>query len=458
MIDQPALAPSSVLAFVTTIHAAMVVLRLHRGRLPGVLLLALPSLAFAAMAWVLTTTAGLALGLIAHVTWFVACETLAPHFRQGSREQPSRAQLAGRRLAGGLPAGDRLPHGQLPTGQLRPDSGDFFQVPVVAVHDETSDVRTFRLARPEGFDFQAGQFLTVRVQADGRTLTRCYSVSSSPETSGYLEISVKRQGVVSGLLHTTLRPGSLLAIRRPAGPFVYPPADDRPLVLLAGGIGITPLLSMLRHAVWCQPTRRVTLLYSVRSHTELAFADELSLLARRHPQARVVVTVTGHPPVDLYRHGRIDGALLRETVPDLAGSLFFMCGPLPMIDTLRALLEQLGVPPTQIHAEAFAAAAAGAAAPVDAHAPATGPGARVMFSRSRRDIETNGRESLLEAAERAGVDIPSMCRAGACGTCRTRLVSGDARCASGCLGDRERAQGWVLPCVTQPAGDCVLEA
>ena len=73
-------------------------------------------------------------------------------------------------------------------------------------------------------------------------------------------------------------------------------------------------------------------------------------------------------------------------------------------------------------------------------------------------MEANGRESLLEVAERAGVDIPSMCRAGACGTCRTRLVAGEARCGPGCLDPNERSQGWILPCVSQPAGDCVLEA
>jgi len=363
VVQHQALAPSSVLAFVSTIHAALVVLRLHRGRLPGVLLLAVPSLAFAAMPWVLATTGGLAIGLAAHLAWFVACEKLAP-----TQDRASRKPLSGQRPSSAGP----LASGRVADG--------FVQVPVLAVHDETSSIKTFRLARPAGFDFQAGQFLTVRVHADGRPLTRCYSVSSPPEASGYLEISVKRQGAVSSLLHSTLRPGSLFEIRRPAGPFVYPAADDRPLVLVAGGIGITPLLSMLRHAVCVQPTRRVTLLYSVRSHGELAFADELSLLPRRHPQARVVVTVSGDAAVDLYRHGRIDGALVRETVPDPAGSLFFVCGPLAMIDAVRALLEQEGVPPAQVHAEAFAAAVAGAAAP---EATPAGAGARVTFSTSR---------------------------------------------------------------------------
>ena len=448
MNDPSTVAPSSVLAFVTTIHAALVVLRLHRGRLPRVLLLALPSVGFAAMPWILSTTTGLAAGVLSHIAWFVVCERLAPGDVSGTRHPASSRTAPPERSAGQSP-GNRLPGGQA-------DLGEFLAVPVLAVHDETSTIRTFRLARPAGFDFRPGQFVTVRVQADGRLLTRCYSISSPPEASGYLEISVKRQGTVSSVLHASLGPGSLLSVRRPAGLFVYPPADDRPIVLIAGGIGITPLLSMLRHAVWSEPSRRITLLYSVRSHSELAFADELSLIARRHPQARVVVTITGDAAVDLYRHGRIDALLLRETVPDLAGSLFFVCGPLPMIDGARALLEHLGVPSAQVHAEAFAAAVAGAAqSPEPGRASAR---AHVTFARSGCDADAEGHESLLEVAERAGVEIPSLCRAGACGTCRTRLVSGAAHCASDVLAPSDRASGWILPCVTQPAGDCVLEA
>jgi len=455
MFNAPAIAPSSVLAFVTTIHAAMVVLRLHRGRMPLVLMLAVPSLGFAAMPWMLSSAIGIAIGLAAHLAWFLVCERLAP--QQESTKPLAGGQSAGRHVP--APRGSldgQSSSGRSSSGHAPPDTGGFVQVPVLAVHDETPAIRTFRLARPSGYGFQAGQFLTVRVQVDGRRLTRCYSVSSPPEAAGYLEISVKRQGTVSGMLHSSLRPGSLIDIRRPAGPFVYPSGDDRPLVLLAGGVGITPLMSMLRHAVLAEPGRRVTLLYSVRSHSELAFTDELALVARRHPQTRVVVTVTGEEGVDLYRRGRIDASLLHEAINDLAGCLFYMCGPLPMIDVLRALLERLGVPPGQVRAEAFTAAVAAAQSADDAGATVTG--GRVAFARSRREVNTDGRESLLEAAERAGVDIPSMCRAGACGTCRTRLLSGDVSCGAGCLPDSERAAGWVLPCVTQPAGDCVLEA
>ena len=104
----------------------------------------------------------------------------------------------------------------------------FAPTTVLAVLDEAADIKTFRLARPEGCEFSAGQFLAVRVLIDGKPHVRCYSISSAPHTRGYLEISVRRQGLVSGTLHATLRAGSTLTINRPSGQFVYPQGDDRP--------------------------------------------------------------------------------------------------------------------------------------------------------------------------------------------------------------------------------------
>jgi len=437
MLGSTTAVPSSWLAFATTVHAAMLVLRLHRGAPPRVLLLALPSLALAATPWALPTPGGVLAGLAAHLAWFMACEWLAPPPREAAPP----------------PAACR------PTASAVTPAKGFVTVPVLAVQEQTRDIRTFRMARPPGFVLKAGQFLTVRIQTDGRPLTRCYSISSSPETPGYLEITVKRQGPVSSLLHATLRPGVTLTIGPPAGPFVYPEADDRPIVLIAGGIGITPLLSMLRHAVAAEPARRVTLIYSVRSLDDLAFGDELSLVARQHPQARVVVTLTAERH-EGYRHGRVDPAAILQLVSEPAGCLFMLCGPLPMIAAMRETLVGMGVPAAQVRSEAFEAAVANASAASTADATEAAGAVRpqVSFSLARRVVEAGPGESLLEVAERGGVGIPSVCRAGVCGTCRTRMTSGDADCASDLLGDDERSDGWVLPCVTTARGDCELEA
>jgi ferredoxin-NADP reductase len=334
------------------------------------------------------------------------------------------------------------------------------------VLDEASDIKTLRLARPDGFDFVPGQFVPVRLQIDGKPHVRCYSISSSPETPGYLEISVRRQGLVSTTLHATVRGGSMMTIGRPAGQFVYPFGDDRPLALLAGGIGITPLLSMLRHAVLADPTRPLALLYAARGVEDAAFVHELSLIAQRHPQVRIGLTFSGGSALPPWRTGHIDAAMVRQYVPHPAHTIFCVCGPAPMMEAMDRLLRAEGVPPDQIRSERFETAVA--AALVNTPEPAATPRAaghaprdgsyQVTFASSRRTARADSSHTLLETAESEGVAIASSCRSGVCLTCRTRLVEGDADCRSSVLDPDDRATGFILPCVTWATSDCVLEA
>ena len=173
--------------------------------------------------------------LSVHVVWYVAIGFAIP---APVRSTARTAVKPAERVSG--------QGGSVQTPQVAvPKPPKEVKTPVLAVADETPDIKTFRMARPEGWDFTAGQFLTVCIQADGKSVKRAYSISSAPHASGYFEISVKRQGLVSGMLHATVRPGTVLTIRRPAGQFVYPIGDERPIVLLAGGVGITPLMSGL---------------------------------------------------------------------------------------------------------------------------------------------------------------------------------------------------------------------
>ena len=345
----------SILAFVTTMHLALVVLRAHRSASsPLTNLVIAVSVLFAASPWLMPTVIGLATGAAAQGAWFVACEhlLLAPAPAPAASASPTRRVSQPAAVSSSV-----LPAPKAPVSVNRRTS-DFVPVPVMATYDESRDIRTIRMARPEGFDFVAGQFLTVRVRADGREHVRCYSISSAPGARGYLEISVKRLGLVSGTLHATVRPGSTMTIKSPAGAFTYPADDDRPIVLVAGGVGITPLMSMLRHAVDSEPTRPVTLLYSVRTAADLAFDDELQFLRRRHAQFRPVIAVTEGPMRDDCHPGFITAPLIRDAVPHLVDAACFVCGPPPMMTAMTALLEQMGVPKPQIHTEVFQAAVA----------------------------------------------------------------------------------------------------
>lgn len=451
------------LALATTFHLALAALRNHKSKGSYPLSsLALVSAVLAGLPWVLPSTSGLIAGGLIHAVWFVVCEraTAGSPNQATPSARPSSAQASNVRRPAVSPAARPS---QPPAAR---GANAFIATPVLAVVDETPDIRTFRLKRPEAFTYQAGQFIPVRVKIDGKDHVRCYSISSAPESTGYIEISVKRQGLVSNALHAMVRPGASLFVREPAGAFTYPSTDDRPLVLIAGGVGITPLMSMLRHGVMWDPGRPITLLYTARDAVDLAFADELRSLSRRHPQIRVAMTTT-RAQVQGLGHGRLDRQLIAAAVPELASSIVLMCGPQAMIDELRATLAALGLPESQVRSEYFEAAVAAstklrqerdAGGGSDTRSSTESADVVIQFTRSNRKIGACERATLLDVADREGVEIPSLCRAGVCGTCRTRVLSGDVVCDADLLNANDRDQGFVLACVASVVGDCAVEA
>lgn len=444
MFSGPSLEPSW-LAAATTAHLAFAVLvnHAHQGT-RAFTPLALVPLALTAAPWLFPTPWGVGAGFAAQLAWMAVCGRLAPPVVVPPA--PVKAP-APRPAVRGARASDQKPKG-------------FVQTPILSVIAESPSIKTFRLARPEGFDFTPGQFLTVRLRADGKDVVRCYSISSAPAARGYLEISVRRQGRVSNALHALARPGSVLSVRAPAGAFTYPGGDDRPLVLFGGGIGITPLMSMARHALLTEPTRPVTLLYSAREMGEFAFRDELLTLSRRHDQLQVCFAVTrGEAPPDVYR-GRLDERLLASTVPDIREAVSMICGPQGMIDGLTATLVAMGVPADQVRSERFEAAIAASAGRTSAAAEPEAAGTESFQVRDRRTskaVTAAPGQTLLDAADAQGLEIPSLCRAGVCGTCRTKVVEGDVACEGGILDQDDRAAGYVLACVASPRSHCVIE-
>ncbi len=438
---------ASWLSAATTIHLALAALCSHRQPARRwTSPLALVSVLLAGAPWAFPSFIGVVGGLAVHGVWFAICLRVT---RPGAAGMP----------AASVPAARPSPAPARRSADTRPKG--FIQAPLLAVLDESPDIKTFRLARPDGFEFTAGQFLTLRLRADGKDVVRCYSISSPPAARGYLEISVRKQGLVSNSLHAMARPGLVLSVRAPAGSFVYPGGDDRPLVLLAGGIGITPLISMLRHALMTEPTRPVSLLYSARALGEFAFRDELLTLARRHQDLQLVFAATrGEAPPDVHR-GRLDATLLTATVPNLQHAISMICGPQAMIDDLTATLHGLGVPADQVRSERFEAAVAASAGKLSAAETKTaldgGETFQMRERRSARTVPVARGQTLLDAAEASGLEIPSLCRAGVCGTCRTKVIEGDVACDGGVLDADDRASGYVLACVASARSHCVIE-
>jgi len=436
-------------ASLTAAHLALAAFRHHRSRSSFRSPFVLPSFVISATPWIWPSMPALVVGLLAHAAWVVVCELVTP--------APSSATSVDAKTT---PSARRATVSR-PSPSPQRDSTGFTPFTVLTVLDETTDIKTFRLSRTPGFEYRPGQFVPVRVSVDGKPHVRCYSISSSPDARGYFEISVRRQGLVSTTLHATVRQGSQLAIGKPAGQFVYPADDERPLALLAGGIGITPLLSMLRYAVSSQPLRPVSLIYSARNRDALAFLPELRVLAQRHPQLRIGITLSESGSPAPWRTGRIDFPFIKQYVAHPTHTIFCVCGPAAMMTDMERLLVTAGVPPTQIRSEKFETAVAATVlnAPSAVYDAANQRNTfQVTFSATGRTSHASGSRTLLETAEAEGIAITSSCRSGVCQACRTRLAEGDVDCQSTVLDDDDRAAGFILPCVSWAQSDCVLEA
>ena len=329
--------------------------------------------------------------------------------------------------------------------------------------------------------FKPGQFLTFQlqlgdasagVQHGHRSITRCYSLSDRPAPEHY-RVTIKRvpapegrpdvpPGASSSHFHDRVHEGDVLQVKAPSGHFHIDPDPRVAAVLVGGGIGITPMMSMLR---WClaeQPGRTVHLYYGLRNSEEHAFKALLEQLASAHPRFHLNVVYSRPGPDDIagrdYQHpGHVNLDLLRQTLPH-GRHQFYVCGPAPMMESLVPALDAWGVAPRDIHYEAFGPASvrAASAIPQDAIAGMQAP-IDVQFRRSGRTLVWEANDaSLLDFAERHGVAVDSGCRSGSCGSCETKLVSGTVRYAH--KPDHDVAPGHCLLCVGTPGSALVLEA
>jgi ferredoxin-NADP reductase/DMSO/TMAO reductase YedYZ heme-binding membrane subunit len=367
----------------------------------------------------------------------------------------------------------------------RPWSGE---LRIAKVIEETHDVRTFRFVPLGGagakmpFEHRAGQYLNLALEIDGQRVNRSYTIASAPTRSDYCEITVKkaRAGGASSHLHETLREGAVVKVTAPAGRFVFDGEGDgrgvTRVLLVAGGVGITPLMAMVRTLSDRRWKGRIDLMYSVKTSNDVVFAKELEeLVAKRSTDLHVHVTLTREPEKSGWTGAR--GAITHASIARVAGGAslrevpIYLCGPDAMMDAMKAVFAELGVPPENVHLEAFVSPPRGARAPeTDAsgaeepveeaeESPAQGRAVTVQFAASGINTSVEEGETLLDAAEEMGVDIPFDCRAGICGQCKTKLVSGrvvmDVQDA---LTADDRRRRLVLACQARPVRDVVVEA
>ena len=391
------------------------------------------------------------------------------------------------RLKAGAPAAPPHPPHAAPTPArpIRPEAWPGWRplrVTRLVTEDAAGSIRSFYFTPEDGQPLPAflpGQFLTFRLRVPGaaggtEALVRCYSLSDAPAPDSY-RVTIKRVGPPPGTAHPPGRSsnyfhahvavGTSLQVRAPAGHF-YLDRGETPVVLVAGGIGITPLLSMVNWSLAAQPGREIWLFYGVRDGREAIMRDHLTALAAAHPHFHPRLCFSQPRPDDQlgrdYHHrGRVDVTLLRLELP-LRPYHFYVCGPTPMMESLIPALEDWGVPPDRIHFEAFGPAAISrrqpAPAPTDAsRVTPTGEVIQVNFAKTGRQLAwPPGTTSLLELAEAHGIGVDSGCRAGSCGTCQTRIKDGEVVYRQ--PPDYDPEPGTCLLCLCTPKTHLTLEA
>ncbi len=350
----------------------------------------------------------------------------------------------------------------------------FYPLRVLAVEPDTDEGVIVGFDVPaawrERFGFIQGQYLTLRARVDGQEIRRSYSVCSAVDDA-VLRIGVRkvRGGVFSNWIARSLRPGDTVDVMPPQGRFHVPidPLARRHYLGIAGGSGITPVLSILKTTLEREALSRFTLLYGNRSLRSTMFKEELLDLKNRHLSRLDVHYVFSDEPVESPLHqGVLDaqriGDLLQGLLPAQRIDHAFVCGPYQMNDQAEAALLHAGVDAARIHIERFgipAGSTASAGAVMHHGESADPPLARVRIVRDgiSRVVEfRQGDPSILDVAIAAGLDLPYSCTSGVCGTCRARVLHGSARMDRNfALQPAELQAGFILACQAHPLSETV---
>ena len=324
---------------------------------------------------------------------------------------------------------------------------------VLGVRRETERALSLILDRPADFAFRAGQFVTLILTIDGNDVRRSYSLSSDPADRSRLVITVKRidGGLASSWLHQHAGAGMILRVRGPSGTFTFEPGVTRELVLVGGGSGVTPLMSILRVALEQTADTRVTLVLANTSEHEIIFRDEIARFAATYSSRLRVLHVLETKGAFEGTEGRVSRQILADALSGhaLDTARVHVCGPGAMMDSVTADLAALHVPATSVHIERF----------VSLRPLVTPPGS------APRRLEVMGVKGLispgktvLEGAQEAGVNLDYSCTMGGCGACKVRLLSGEVvHDEPNCLTQQERDAGMILTCVARPLSDISLE-
>jgi len=343
------------------------------------------------------------------------------------------------------------------------------QFTVLNCYDESPDTRTYRLGRPNGqtFDYLPGQYITLSIVISGQEYKRSYSLASSPARSKILEITVKRApngGIVSNWLNDHLKIGDTLNLKGPFGKFSCINHAPKKVLFLTAGSGIVPIMSMLRWLTDTDARTNVRLLLSFRTPDDIIYRDELKLIAARHKNVEIDITLTTDA-IGRFQWcgltGRINEQMINELVPDLPERTVYLCGPDAFMVACKKNLLELKLPSENLFCESFTV-----------NSPINNPkdsgldlpsrrktgNYRISFARSGKTIAADGQMTLLDIAIKYGIMITHECRSGNCGECMIKCLKGKVEMtAQAEIDDLDKKMGWVYACCAYPASNLVLD-
>ena len=351
----------------------------------------------------------------------------------------------------------------------------FRKFKIISKVKETDDITSFYLSPHDGRElpgFLPGQFLTFQIPVPNQAqpVIRCYSLSDSPFHSDRYRVSIKRvpaprdnpsapPGLISTHFHDVLNENDIVDVKAPSGHFSMSMTKSSPVVLLAGGVGITPLLSMLNAITEMASQREVWFFLGVRNKKEHVMKEHLEMVARENENVRLNVFYSAPAETDVLSEdyhvkGRVNVENIKVILPS-SNFDFYICAPPPMVKDLRKDLADWGVPKKNIHFEAFGPAT------VKGCKADTGKGDSakidIQFEKSGKTLTWDSKAaSLLDFAEANGVPIDSGCRAGNCGTCLTAIKDGKVELV-GEPGSKPE-EGSCLACISIPKENLTLDA
>ena len=350
-------------------------------------------------------------------------------------------------------------------------SARFYPLRVAEIVPETAEANSIRFRMPQElrdtFAFKAGQHLTLKAEIDGEEVRRNYSLCTAPDDGDWM-VTVKRiaGGRFSNWVGDNLKAGDTLEVLPPHGSFTtsFDAQRSRHLVGIAGGSGITPVMSLLRTTLRQEPQSRFTLLYGNRDSSSIIFLDELAQLKDRYMDRLDLhhFLAEEEGDIDLF-NGMLDRARCDEAIEHLIGAPedvdgWFICGPGPMMDSAEAALTDRGIGRDRIHIERFTADRPPESLMrqmADLESKAAGIVMSVTLDGRTRRVEFT-RSNILDSAREAGLPAPFACKAGVCATCRAKVTAGKVEMAARYgLTDEEIEAGYVLTCQSVPDGDGV---